>query len=208
MNKNKRFARPSSAFFISVHFMPVLGKSATWNDHFSSFTENVNTAANLNFLPRLLHRTFKFSSWVVPLAFKSQSNWHNDGKDAQTWTCNFERRFQYRCVVDLKLPIDNRKRLWHRGVARIFQRGGHTVSKWGYSPDRHYGQGIVMAFSPSVVGYLVKKGLQKGWGQGHPGPPWLRPCLGMPQFLQVGPDIVLLWQESRIMLLCLSPYSN
>ena len=65
-----------------------------------------------------------------------------------------------------------------------------------------------MAFSPSVVGCLVKKGLQKGGGQGHPGPPWLRPCLNMPQFLQEGPDIVLLRQESRIMLLCLSPYSN
>ena len=39
----KSFARPSSAFFISVHFFPVLGKSATWNDHFSGFTENVNT---------------------------------------------------------------------------------------------------------------------------------------------------------------------
>ena len=85
------------------------------------YREREHTAANLNFLPLLF--TSKFSSWVVPLAFKSQTNWHNDGKDAQTWTCNFERRFQYRCVVDLKLPIDNRKRLWHRGVARIFQRG-------------------------------------------------------------------------------------
>ena len=65
-----------------------------------------------------------------------------------------------------------------RDVARIFQRGGHTVSKWGYSPDCHYGQGIVMAFLPPVVGCLVKKGLQKGGGvTGTPGPPWLRPCV-------------------------------
>ena len=55
------------------------------------------------------------------------------------------------------------------------------MSKWGDSPDCHvdlhvvflilkkslkkgpfnYGQDIVMAFSPSVVGCLVKKGLQK-----------------------------------------------
>ena len=42
LKQNKRFARPSRAFFISVHFFPVLDKSATWNDHFSSFTENVN----------------------------------------------------------------------------------------------------------------------------------------------------------------------
>ena len=60
------------------------------------------------------------------------------------------------------------------GVARVLQRGGggHTVSKWGYSPDCHvdlqavflikkkvskkglcnYGQDIVMEFSPPVVG--------------------------------------------------------
>ena len=42
--------------------------------------------------------------------------------------------------------------------------GGHTVSKGGYSPDCHYGQDIVMAFSPPVVGCLVKKSLQKGEG--------------------------------------------
>jgi len=39
---NKSFARPSGAFFISVHFFHVLGKSATWNGHISSFAENVN----------------------------------------------------------------------------------------------------------------------------------------------------------------------
>ena len=89
---NCGFHIPSRAFFISVHFFPVLGKSATWND-----------TQPPNFLPWLLHRTSKFSSWVVPLAFKSEANWRNDGKDGQTWTCNFERRFRYRCVVDLKL---------------------------------------------------------------------------------------------------------
>ena len=35
-----------------------------------------------------------------------------------------------------------------------------------------------MAFSPPVVGCLVKKGLQKGGGvTGTPGPQWLRPCI-------------------------------
>ena len=43
----KTFARPSSAFIISVHFFPVLGQSATWNDHFWSFKENVNTQAEI-----------------------------------------------------------------------------------------------------------------------------------------------------------------
>ena len=51
-----------------------------------------------------------------------------------------------------------------QGRSQDFSRGGggNTVSKWGYSPDCHYGQGIVMAFSPPVLGCLVKKGLQKG----------------------------------------------
>ena len=35
----------------------------------------------------------------------------------------------------------------------------------------NYGQNIVMAFSPPLVGCLVKKGLQKEGGHGHPGPP-------------------------------------
>ena len=47
IGNNKSFARPSRAFFNSVHFFQVLGKSATWNDHFSSFTENVNTQAQI-----------------------------------------------------------------------------------------------------------------------------------------------------------------
>ena len=46
-NSNKSFARPSRTFLISAYFFHVLGKSATWNDHFSSFTENMNT------LPRI-----------------------------------------------------------------------------------------------------------------------------------------------------------
>ena len=59
-----------------------------------------------------------------------------------------------------------------RGLASIFQGGGgHTVSKWGYSPDCHYGQDIVMAFSPPVVGCLVKKGLQKGGSRAPQDPP-------------------------------------
>ena len=49
-----------------------------------------------------------------------------------------------------------------RGVARIFQRGGHTGSN-----------NIVMAFSPpNIVGCLLKKGLQRGGGvTGTLGPP-------------------------------------
>ena len=35
----------------------------------------------------------------------------------------------------------------------------------------NYGQDIVMAFSPPVVGCLVKKGLQKGGSRAHQDPP-------------------------------------
>ena len=39
----------------------------------------------------------------------------------------------------------------------------------------NYGQDIVMAFSPPVVGCLVKKDLQKGGGHGHPRTPLATP---------------------------------
>ena len=52
----------------------------------------------------------------------------------------------------------------YRGVARIFQRGGHTVSNI-----------IVMAFSPrNVVGCLLKKAYKWG-GHGHPRTPLATP---------------------------------
>ena len=60
-----------------------------------------------SFLP--WHRTSKFSAWVVLLAFKSYTRWDNDEKDWHTWTCNFERRFRNRCVVNLKLPFIRKK---------------------------------------------------------------------------------------------------
>ena len=54
------------------------------------------------------------------------------------------------------------------GVARIFQRGCHTVSNI-----------IVMAFSPrNIVGCLLKKGLQRG-GHGHLGTPPLATPLSL-----------------------------
>ena len=53
-----------------------------------------------------------------------------------------------------------------RGVARIFQRGGHTVSNI-----------IVMAFSPrNIVGCLLKKAY-KGGVTGTPGPPVATPLV-------------------------------
>ena len=47
------------------------------------------------------------------------------------------------------------------GVARIFQRGGHTDSYIGYSPNCHL----------NIVGRLLTKRLTKGGVTGTPGPP-------------------------------------
>ena len=52
------------------------------------------------------------------------------------------------------------------GVARIFQRGGHTESYRGYSPDCHL----------NIVGCLLTKRFTKGGVTCTPGPPWLRHC--------------------------------
>ena len=52
------------------------------------------------------------------------------------------------------------------GVARIFQRGGHTDSYRGYSSDCHL----------NIVGCLLTKRLTKGGGvTGTPGPPLATP---------------------------------
>ena len=52
-------------------------------------------------------------------------------------------------------------------VARIFQRGGHTDSYIGYSPNCHL----------NIVGCLLTKRLTKGGSRAPQDPPWLRPCL-------------------------------
>ena len=53
----------------------------------------------------------------------------------------------------------------HSGVARTFQKGGHTGSNI-----------IVVLFSPwNIEGCLLKKGLQRGGGHGHPRTPLATP---------------------------------
>ena len=62
------------------HFFPVLGKSAAWNDHFSSFTENVNKQRIWIFFLTLaphLYIPFLGSSG----SFQKLPNWHNDEND-------------------------------------------------------------------------------------------------------------------------------
>ena len=71
------------------------------------------------------------------------------------------------CVLGYFLNYD----LVTQGRSQDFSKGGsHCVEclKKGLFSD---GQDIVMAFSPSVVGSLVKKGLQKGGSRAPPGPP-------------------------------------
>ena len=52
------------------------------------------------------------------------------------------------------------------GVARIFQRGGHTDSYIGHSPNCHL----------NIVGCLLTKRLTKGGSRApQDPPPWLRP---------------------------------
>ena len=126
--------------------------------------------------------------------------------DIKGRTCNKCRAFicksVWYCIILFtlfgfeSLDDDNLWPTWqvsHR-CSQGFSKGGHTVSKWGYSPDCcvdlhavffilrkvfkkglfNYGQDIVMAFLPPVVRCLVRKGLQKG-GHGHPRTPWQRP---------------------------------
>ena len=61
-----------------------------------------------------------------------------------------------------------------QGRSQDFSKGGThcvKVKVLTSSPDCHYGQDIVMAFSPPVVGCLVKKGLQKGGSRAPQDPP-------------------------------------
>ena len=58
------------------------------------------------------------------------------------------------------------------GVARIFQRGGHTDSYIGYSPNCHL----------NIVGCLLTKRLTKGGSRAPQDPPWLRPCQSLVNF--------------------------
>ena len=62
--------------------------------------------------------------------------------------CKKERRSHY--------MISSKTRATFMGVARIFQRGGHTESYRGYSPDCHL----------NIVGCLLTKRLTKGGGGG------------------------------------------
>ena len=70
-------------------------------------------------------------------------------------------------------------RCFRQGRSQDFSKGGSHCVKVRVptsSPDCHYGQDIVMVFSPPVLGCLVKKGLQRGF-TGTPGPPLATPLV-------------------------------
>ena len=72
-----------------------------------------------------------------------------------------------------------------QGRSHDFSKGGVTLCrKFKKEGLFSYGQDIVMAFSPSVVGSLVKKGLQKGGSRAPQDPPCLRPWNEMKYFRQ------------------------
>ena len=77
------------------------------------------------------------------------------------------------CLSDSRMTAVHILTVGIMGVARIFQRGGHTDSYRGYSSDCHL----------NIVSCLLTRRLTKGGGHGHPRtppPPWLRLWLGSP----------------------------
>ena len=77
------------------------------------------------------------------------------------------------------------------GVARIFQRGGHTESYRGYSPDCHL----------NIVGYFLTKRLTKGGGgvvTGTPGLP-LATSLFDTEACMYDLNWALLFQKNRLL---------
>ena len=101
----------------------------------TSYKENRNTQARIWIFSPSLDTAPLNSVWVVLLRFKSHTKWDNDRKDSKTLTCNFERRFRYRCVVDLlrskfkkslKLPKQRRQQLQRQRQKILI-----SLVKWG-----------------------------------------------------------------------------
>ena len=83
--------------------------------------------------------------------------------------CSVDKCRPLSCIRFMKVNIstDVESRM---GVARIFQRGGHTDSYIGYSPNCHL----------NIVGCLLTKRLTKGGVTGTPGPPLATPLITVP----------------------------
>ena len=61
---------------VSLIQLVIINYSASTHEFLKFYRERKHAVADLNFLSELSHRTSKFISWVVPLAFKSfKTNW-------------------------------------------------------------------------------------------------------------------------------------
>ena len=74
ITKNNSFARSARAVFIFVHFFHVFGKSATWNDQFSSFK------------PRLHGRFFARAGDAIFSNFVASPARHENCTCSHPWT--------------------------------------------------------------------------------------------------------------------------
>ena len=80
-----------------------------------------------------------------------------------------------------------RKRKHVMGVARIFQRGGHTDSYIGYSPNCHL----------NIVGCLLTKRLTKGGSRAPQDPPPLATPMHVSCFYRVIEARVEVWENEK-----------
>ena len=95
--------------------------------------------------------------------FDIQHEWHKRIVTSQEVQPQLLKLFHWLFVIDFFVEILLNNSCSGIGKARIFQRGGgYIVSKWGYSFIWSFSSWNVMAFSPPVLGFLVKEGLQMG----------------------------------------------
>ena len=96
--KNSIFARFARAFFISWNFVDVLVLSATWNDQFCSWVDNVSAWWQMFNFALCPKRRFQLNSRIVRTHFSSIMSLNNWKMIAETrryifrWRSRFRRR--------------------------------------------------------------------------------------------------------------------
>ena len=131
------------------------------------------------FLPKLSLQITAFChekramSRSSPWFAQSTHAWDHDPPFWRPWTaCILWLGLSYRSlskIEKIKTELSGPFLQWktvvkEQGPSQDFSKGGHTVSKWGYSPD-------CQVFLPPVVGCLLKKWLQNGGSQAQQDPP-------------------------------------
>ena len=106
-----------------------------------------------------------------PFRFKNCWSGFGLARESRLWS------FFLLCVVDSDAPVHNYPSRAGGSQDYSKQKGGPTVSKWGYSPDCH---GVFATCCRLFAKKEPTKGERGGGGgesHGHPrAPPWLRPC--------------------------------